>query len=109
MRVVEARRAFRQSRDTLTELFRESLGRDQSGVKGMPRRTVNMIFYFVQHEAHHRGQICRLAKALGHEFSTMAEIGAATGVEFLPDGQVLAAAEPARRGGGAAAVVKPSQ
>ena len=47
--------------------------------------------------------------ALGHTFSTMAEIGAATGVEFLPNGQVLAAAEPVRRGGGSAAVVKPSQ
>jgi gamma-glutamyltranspeptidase/glutathione hydrolase len=35
------------------------------------------------------------------------EIGAATGLEFLPDGAVEAAAEPARRGGGAAAVVHP--
>jgi gamma-glutamyltranspeptidase/glutathione hydrolase len=33
------------------------------------------------------------------------QIGAATGIEFLPDGQVLAAAEPTRRGGGSAAVV----
>ena len=65
----EARRALRQSQDVLARLFRESLGQDESRVKGMPRRTVNMIFYFVQHEAHHRGQICRLAKALGHEFS----------------------------------------
>jgi gamma-glutamyltranspeptidase / glutathione hydrolase len=47
--------------------------------------------------------------ALGHTFSTMAEIGAATGVEFRHDGQVLAAAEPVRRGGGSAAVVKPAQ
>jgi gamma-glutamyltranspeptidase / glutathione hydrolase len=47
--------------------------------------------------------------ALGHSFSTMAEIGAATGVEFLPNGQVLAAAEPVRRGGGSAAVVRPSK
>jgi gamma-glutamyltranspeptidase / glutathione hydrolase len=47
--------------------------------------------------------------ALGHTFSTMAEIGAATGVEFLADGQVLAVAEPVRRGGGSAAVVRPSQ
>jgi gamma-glutamyltranspeptidase/glutathione hydrolase len=46
--------------------------------------------------------------ALGHAFSPTAEIGAATGVEFLPDGQVVAAAEPVRRGGGSAAVVKPS-
>ncbi len=34
-----------------------------------------------------------------------AEIGAATGVEFLPGGLLLAAAEPERRGGGSAGVV----
>jgi gamma-glutamyltranspeptidase / glutathione hydrolase len=47
-------------------------------------------------------------KALGHEFTETQEIGAATGVEFLPNGQVVAAAEPVRRGGGSAAVVRPS-
>ncbi|MEV0154033.1 gamma-glutamyltransferase [Micromonospora sp. NPDC050686] len=41
----------------------------------------------------------------GHTFASTAEIGAATGIEFLPDGRLLAAAEPVRRGGGAAAVV----
>ncbi|MGC3862482.1 gamma-glutamyltransferase [Micromonospora chersina] len=41
----------------------------------------------------------------GHTFSPTAEIGAATGIEFLPDGRLVAAAEPVRRGGGAAAVV----
>jgi gamma-glutamyltranspeptidase/glutathione hydrolase len=45
--------------------------------------------------------------ALGHRFSTTAEIGAATGIEFLGRGRMLAAAEPVRRGGGAAAVVSP--
>ena len=47
--------------------------------------------------------------ALGHTFTPNPEIGAATGVEFLPDGRVLAAAEPVRRGGGSAAVVRPSR
>ena len=48
--------------------------------------------------------------ALGHVFAPPTpEIGAATGVEFLPDGRVVAAAEPVRRGGGSAAVVKPTQ
>ena len=37
----------------------------------------------------------------------MAEIGAVTGLEFLSGGRVLAAAEPVRRGGGSAAVVRP--
>src|SRR6266496_1846561 len=35
-------------------------------------------------------------------------IGAASGLEFLPEGQVLAAAEPVRRGGGSAGVVNPT-
>jgi gamma-glutamyltranspeptidase/glutathione hydrolase len=43
----------------------------------------------------------------GHAFSSMAEIGAVTGIEFLPNGNTLAAAEPVRRGGGSAAVVEP--
>ncbi len=50
----------------------------------------------------------RLAlEALGEKFSSTPEIGAATGIEFLPDGMVLAAAEPVRRGGGSALVEVP--
>ena len=44
-------------------------------------------------------------QARGHQFNPPAEIGAATGIEFLGDGRVLAAAEPVRRGGGSAMVV----
>ncbi|MFF3004754.1 gamma-glutamyltransferase [Kitasatospora sp. NPDC057940] len=47
-------------------------------------------------------------EALGHSFTSVAEIGAATGVERLPDGRWVAAAEPVRRGGGSAAVVRPT-
>jgi gamma-glutamyltranspeptidase/glutathione hydrolase len=43
----------------------------------------------------------------GHGFTTSAEIGAATGIAFLPDGLVVAAAEPTRRGGGSAMVEEP--
>jgi gamma-glutamyltranspeptidase/glutathione hydrolase len=45
--------------------------------------------------------------ALGHQYTLMAEIGAATGVEFLGHGKLLAAAEPVRRGSGSAGVVHP--
>ena len=52
--------------------------------------------------------------ALGHTLAPVgapgtsaAEIGAATGIEFLPGGLVTVAAEPTRRGGGAATVVDP--
>ena len=46
-------------------------------------------------------------RAIGHRFEPSEEIGAATGVERLPDGRWVAAAEPERRGGGAAEVVLP--
>jgi gamma-glutamyltranspeptidase/glutathione hydrolase len=49
-----------------------------------------------------------LASQFGHVYSAAnAEIGAATGIEFLGAGRMLAAAEPVRRGGGSAMVVVP--
>jgi gamma-glutamyltranspeptidase/glutathione hydrolase len=48
-----------------------------------------------------------LAAQYGHQFSPTSEIGAATGIEVLADGRVLAAAEPVRRGGGSAMVEQP--
>lgn len=56
-----------------------------------------------------------LATRYGHNFAaagtpgtSAAEIGAATAIEFLDDNKVVAVAEPARRGGGSAMVVRPS-
>jgi gamma-glutamyltranspeptidase/glutathione hydrolase len=48
-----------------------------------------------------------LLEGRGHSFANGGEIGAATGIEFLPNGGVLAAAEPVRRGGGSAMVESP--
>jgi gamma-glutamyltranspeptidase/glutathione hydrolase len=45
--------------------------------------------------------------ALGHAFTSTAEIGAATAIEFTDDGRLVAVAEPVRRGGGDAQVVRP--
>src|SRR3954447_5190728 len=46
-------------------------------------------------------------RARGHAFGAAAEIGAATGIEFIPGDRLLAAAEPVRRGGGSALVATP--
>jgi len=46
-------------------------------------------------------------EARGHHFVNAGEIGAATGIEFLAGGGVLAAAEPVRRGGGSAMTEQP--
>ncbi|MFD8686061.1 gamma-glutamyltransferase [Streptomyces sp. NPDC059651] len=48
-------------------------------------------------------------ESLGHVFKLNPEIGAATGVQRLPDGRWLAAAETERRGGGSAMVVRPAK
>jgi gamma-glutamyltranspeptidase/glutathione hydrolase len=47
-------------------------------------------------------------RTLGHTFTSTAEIGAATGVHRQRDGRWTAAAEPTRRGGGAARVLHPA-
>ncbi|MET8450618.1 gamma-glutamyltransferase [Streptomyces sp. NPDC005209] len=47
-------------------------------------------------------------EAIGHSFKPNPEIGAATGVQRLPNGKWLAAAETVRRGGGSAQVVVPA-
>jgi gamma-glutamyltranspeptidase/glutathione hydrolase len=49
--------------------------------------------------------------ARGHRFNVVTaqhgEIGAATAIEFAENGRQIAAAEPVRRGGGSAMVVRP--
>ena len=49
-----------------------------------------------------------LSSSFGQSFASTPEIGAETGIEFLPNGQLEAAAEPVRRGGGDAEVVCPA-
>jgi gamma-glutamyltranspeptidase/glutathione hydrolase len=50
-----------------------------------------------------------LTSRFGQSFSPTPEIGAATAIEFPGPGRFEAVAEPVRRGGGAAAVVKPGR
>jgi|SRR5215471_19019571 len=64
----EAQKALHQSTEALLTLFEAALAARKARVKGMPRRMVNMVAYLMQHDAHHRGQICLLARDLGHKF-----------------------------------------
>ncbi len=68
---VQARRALRRSTEDLARLFETALAARQARVPGMPRRLINMLTYLMQHDAHHRGQICSLARDLGHTFTTV--------------------------------------
>jgi gamma-glutamyltranspeptidase/glutathione hydrolase len=53
-------------------------------------------------------ELQRELEAIGHGFRPNPEIGAATGIQRLPGGKWLAAAEKTRRGGGSAMVVHPA-
>jgi len=66
----QARRALQRSTADLASLFETAFTAGQPRVKGMPRRAVNMLVYLIQHDAHHRGQICMIARDLGHAFSS---------------------------------------
>ncbi|MFI9255888.1 gamma-glutamyltransferase [Streptomyces sp. NPDC053069] len=56
----------------------------------------------------YNSELRKQLEAIGHSFKLNPEIGAATGVQRLPDGRWLAAAEKVRRGGGSAMVVCPA-
>jgi gamma-glutamyltranspeptidase/glutathione hydrolase len=62
----------------------------------------------IQAEPAFRTQYGPGLEQLGHSFAAdVPELGAATAIEFRPGGKLIASAEPARRGGGAAGVVRP--
>lgn len=65
----EAQAALRQSTDVLAALFEDAFREGRARVKGTPRRVVDTIAYLLQHDAHHRGQICMIARMLGHQFT----------------------------------------
>ncbi len=62
----------------------------------------------IQAEPAFRTQYGPGLEQLGHSFAAdVPELGAATAIEFRPGGKLIASAEPTRRGGGAAGVVRP--
>jgi uncharacterized damage-inducible protein DinB len=94
----QAQHALRQSTMDLTNLFEAALAAQQSRVKGMPRRVVNMLLYLMLHDAHHRGQIFMVAKGLGHEFGDD-DVMRVWGWKALPDVKGAGATPPAGTSG----------
>lgn len=67
-------RALERSSEGMIELIR--LGVARGGTippatwQNFPTDLVHFLNYFVAHEAHHRGQLCLLARQLGHRLPT---------------------------------------
>jgi uncharacterized damage-inducible protein DinB len=66
----DAVKALAASRQAYTTLFERALASGSARVKGQPRRLVNMAFYVVQHDSHHRGQVTMLLRALDHRLGS---------------------------------------
>jgi uncharacterized damage-inducible protein DinB len=56
-------------------LLAESLDHPEGKVKGFRPDVVGMFGYLISHDAHHRGQICALARQLGRPLPKQATFG----------------------------------
>ncbi|ASW54477.1 gamma-glutamyltransferase family protein [Plantactinospora sp. KBS50] len=86
-------------------LGRLDLGLDLPAAIAAPRASQRNTATVTAEPAFIAGPEGAALAGLGHTFTSTPEIGAATGIEFLGRGRLLAAAEPVRRGGGSAGVV----
>ena len=74
VRPSELTRALARSSEGIVALIR--LGVERGGSvpaaawQNFPTDLVHFLNYFVAHEAHHRGQLCMLARQLGHRLPT---------------------------------------
>ncbi len=90
-----------------TLIERLELGKSLPAAIASPRASQRNGATSIAEPAFMSTEAAALTAEHGHAFGTpQNEIGAVTGIEFLPRGRFLAAAEPTRRGGGSAAVVK---
>jgi uncharacterized damage-inducible protein DinB len=72
--VAQAAKGMEQSRAALSAVLKASLDGD-GRVKGFRPDAVGFFGYLIAHDAHHRGQICMLARQAGHPLSQKAMFG----------------------------------
>lgn len=71
----EAMHALAASAKCCAQLLAESLDHPEGKVKGFRPDVVGMYSYLISHDAHHRGQICALARQLGYPVPKQAMFG----------------------------------
>jgi uncharacterized damage-inducible protein DinB len=70
----QATRALEQSRAALSAALKSALESD-GGVKGFRPDAAGFFGYLIAHDAHHRGQICLLARQAGYPLPQKAMFG----------------------------------
>jgi uncharacterized damage-inducible protein DinB len=70
----QAAKALEQSREALSAVLKSALESD-GRVKGFRPDVAGFFGYLIAHDAHHRGQICMLARQVGHPLPQKAMFG----------------------------------
>jgi uncharacterized damage-inducible protein DinB len=70
----QARKALAQSHVAVDKLVAAALAGD-GRIKNFPPDAVAFVAYLIAHEAHHRGQICSLARQIGHRLPNAVTFG----------------------------------
>ena len=70
----QATKALEQSRAALSAVLKSALESD-GRVKGFRPDAAGFFGYLIAHDAHHRGQICSLARQVGHPLPQKAMFG----------------------------------
>jgi uncharacterized damage-inducible protein DinB len=70
----QALKALEQSRAALSAVLKSALESD-GRVKGFKPDVAGFFGYLIAHDAHHRGQICMLARQIGHPLPQKAMFG----------------------------------
>ncbi len=70
----QAAKALELSRDALSAVLKAALESD-GRVKGFRPDVAGFFGYLIAHDAHHRGQVCMLARQVGHPLPQKAMFG----------------------------------
>lgn len=72
--IAQASKALQQSSEALVAVMQPALAGD-GRIKGFKPDVAGFIGYLIAHDAHHRGQICMLARQVGHSLPQKAIFG----------------------------------
>jgi len=70
----QASKSLERSRAALSSVIKAALDSD-GRIKGFRPDVAGFVGYLIAHDAHHRGQICMLARQVGHPLSQKAMFG----------------------------------
>ena len=71
----QAAEALARSAECIAKLLDAGLQRDDLRIKDFRPDAAGAFGYMIAHEAHHRGQICMLARQLGHKLDDKVHFG----------------------------------